>query len=80
MDSMGSAPVSTAILGTACARLGILTLEVLPPDAAPYSIVLAWKRVEPNRDWHKAGSKDPTREGEEPRKAAAHLADFRFTI
>ena len=63
MDSKGSAPVSTAIAGTAFARLGILTLDVLPPDAAPYSIVLAWKRVEPNRDWLKAGSNEPAREG-----------------
>ena len=62
MDSKGSAPVSTALLGTACARLGILTLDVVPPNAAPYSIVLAWKRVEPNRDWLKARSKGPTRE------------------
>ena len=34
-----------------------------PPGAAPYSRVLAWKRVEPNRDWLKAGSKEPAREG-----------------
>ena len=33
-----------------------------PPDAAPYSIVLAWKRVEPNRDWLKAGRNEPARE------------------
>ena len=52
-----------------------------PPGAAPYSRVLAWKRVEPNRDWLTAGSKEPAREGGiKPRIAEAHLADFRFTI
>ena len=69
MDSKGFAPVSTAIAGTAFARLGILTLDVLPPDAAPYSIVLAWKRVEEDRDWLVAGGTHPPERGEKPRNA-----------
>ena len=62
MDSKGSAPDSTAIAGTALARLGILTLDGNHLTPPPYSKLLAWKRVEPNRDWLKAGRNEPARE------------------
>ena len=46
IDSNGSAPVSTANFGTACARFGMLTLEVVTTYIAPLLNYLAWKHVE----------------------------------
>ena len=70
MDSKGFAPASTAIAGTALARLGMLTLDGNHLTPPPYSGLLAWKRVEEDRDWLMAGGTNPPeREGEKPRNA-----------
>ena len=70
MDSKGFAPINTAIAGTARARFGILTPDGSHLTPPPCSEVLAWKRVEDDRDWLVArGTNPPEREGEKPRNA-----------